>query len=119
MVQSIEEMVRTLFIDLEQTAFNNQQMDDPGNIGRSLQHVLDDACAAWRCCDHRKGVKGSREAPAGLLSALPKDAVAVASVDAQNDEVALGRSLKDAGCKALVVRQACRGVGSWDLRYGR
>lgn len=59
------------------------------------------------------------DASAGLLSALPKDAVAVASVDAQNDEVALGRSLKDAGCKALVVRQACRGVGSWDLRYGR
>jgi hypothetical protein len=59
------------------------------------------------------------DASAGLMSALPKDALTVASVDAQNDEVALGRSLKDAGVKALVVRQACRGVGSWDLRYGR
>ena len=57
----------SIYIDLEQTAFNNQQTVDPGNIGRTLQNVLDDACAAWRCCDHRKGVKGSREAPAGWL----------------------------------------------------
>ena len=60
----------SIYIDLEQTAFNNQQMVDPGNIGRTLQNVLDDACAAWRCCDHRKGVKGSREAPAGWLCAV-------------------------------------------------
>ena len=35
-----------LYIDLEQTAFNNQQLYDCGDISRHLQTVLDDACAA-------------------------------------------------------------------------
>ena len=59
----------SIFIDLEQTAFNNQQLFDPGNISRSLQAVLDDACAAWRCCDHRKGLRGSMEGGVGQLGA--------------------------------------------------
>ena len=61
--------LNSIFIDFEQTAFNNQQMVDPGNIGRTLQTVLDDACAAWRCCSHGKGVKGHREAHAAMLFA--------------------------------------------------
>ena len=59
-----------LYIDLEQTACNSQQLVDPGNICRSLQAVLDDACAAWRCCDHRKGIRGSRDGDARMLLAL-------------------------------------------------
>ena len=60
----------SIYIDLEQTGFNNQQVIDPGDISRSLQAVLNDACAAWRCCDHRKGVRGSRDGDARMLFAF-------------------------------------------------
>ena len=62
---------------------------------------------------------GAEAYEAGLMSELPKDAVAVASVDAQNDEIVMGRELAKKGCKAVIVRQACLGVSSWDLTYAK
>ena len=49
-----------LYMELEQTAFNNQQLFDPGNISRTLQQVINDAASAWRICDHTKGVRGHK-----------------------------------------------------------
>ena len=47
----------SIFIDLEQTAFNNQQLFDPGSISRTLQQVINDVASAWHICDHTKGVR--------------------------------------------------------------
>ena len=49
-----------LYIYLEQAAFSNQQLVDPGDLSRRLQDVADDAAAAWRIYDHRKGVQGHK-----------------------------------------------------------
>ena len=49
-----------IYIDLEQVAFHDMQLFDPGNFSRSLQAVLDDACGAWRACNHLKGVRGHK-----------------------------------------------------------
>jgi hypothetical protein len=54
-----------------------------------------------------------------VMAALPPDAVAIASVDCQNDEIRMGREVAKAGCKAIIVRQACIGDNGWDLRYSR
>ena len=58
-------------------------------------------------------------ASVGMLEALPADALAIASVDCQNDEVTLGRAAAKAGVKSVLVRQACIGDLSWDVRYGQ
>ena len=63
----------SMYLDLEQTGFHNQQMIDPGNISRSLQAVVDDVCSAWRCCDHRKGVRGFGHGDARLLFGMLLD----------------------------------------------
>jgi hypothetical protein len=55
----------------------------------------------------------------GLLGALPKGSVGVASVDRGNDEIVLGRSLAKAGVKSVLVRQACDGDTAVDLQYAR
>ena len=57
-----------LIIHAEQTAFLDMQFFDSSCITRSLQALVDDACSAWRLCDHRKGVKGHRST--GLSIAL-------------------------------------------------
>lgn len=54
-----------------------------------------------------------------MLAALPEDAVAISSVDSKNDEIILGRELARAGCKSVLVRQACIGDSNWDLKYAR
>lgn len=64
-------------------------------------------------------VPGADVAEAGLLAALPAGAVGVASVDRGNDEIVLGRNLAKAGIKSVLVRQACDGDESVDLRYAR
>ena len=58
-------------------------------------------------------------ASVGILEALPADALAIARVDCQNDEVTLGRAAAKAGVKSVLVRQACIGDLSWDVRYGQ
>ena len=57
-----------IYIDLETVAFNDMQLYDRGCFSRTLQQVLDDCCAAWRACDHLKGVKGHKSN--GLSNAL-------------------------------------------------
>ena len=54
-----------------------------------------------------------------LLDALPIGAVSVSSVDCHNNEIVAGRELAQAGCRSLLVRQACIGDHNWDLRYAR
>ena len=44
------------------------QLYDRQCFSRTLQQVLDDACAAWRACNHLKGVKGHKSN--GLSNAL-------------------------------------------------
>lgn len=62
---------------------------------------------------------GADAIPGGLLAALPKDAVGICSVDCEDNEVELGRSLAKEGVKALVVRGSCMGDDDWDLPYAR
>jgi len=47
-----------VYIDFEQQAFHDQQLNDPGDISRTLNDVLRDASATWRRCDHTKGSRG-------------------------------------------------------------
>ena len=46
------------YMNFEVMAFAAQQVHDPGDIGRTLQAVVDDVGAAWAACDHRVGVRG-------------------------------------------------------------
>ena len=47
-----------MYMNLECMAFAEQQIHDSSDISRNLQAVVDDACAAWALCDHRRGVSG-------------------------------------------------------------
>ena len=47
-----------LYCELEQASMVEQRLFDPGNIGRTLQQVVDDALAAWRALPHDRGVRG-------------------------------------------------------------
>ena len=49
-----------VYISLEEIKFAHQQLLDPGNISRTLQDVLDDACSAWASVDHRQGLQGHK-----------------------------------------------------------
>lgn len=62
---------------------------------------------------------GAAALEADLLSAVPKDAVGVASVQRDKDEIVLGRDLAKAGVKALVVCEACVGSRDDDASYAR
>jgi hypothetical protein len=62
---------------------------------------------------------GAEAMEGGLLAALPEDAVAISSVDSKNNEIITGQELARAGCKSLLVRQACIGDYNWDLKYAR
>ena len=64
-------------------------------------------------------MNGGDAAEGGLMDALPNGAVAVSTVDCNNNEIVAGRDLARAGCKSLLVRQACVGDHSWDLRYAQ
>ena len=57
-----------IYIDREQIAFTDMQLYDRACFSRTLQQVLDDACAAWRSCSHTKRVKGHKTN--GLSNAL-------------------------------------------------
>jgi hypothetical protein len=46
------------YLHLEQQAFVEQQLYDPGCVARRPQDVLEDAAAAWKSVDHRQGVAG-------------------------------------------------------------
>jgi hypothetical protein len=60
--------LEAVYVELEQVAFHNRQLYDPGDISRSLQEVLDDLCGAWRTVDHTKGLRGHKRT--GLNVAL-------------------------------------------------
>ena len=47
-----------IFCELELASMVEQRLFDPGNIGRTLQQVLDDAAAAWRALPHDRGAMG-------------------------------------------------------------
>ena len=47
-----------VYIDFEQQAFHDQQLNDPGDISRNLKEVHRDASATWMRCDHTKGARG-------------------------------------------------------------
>jgi len=49
-----------LYVEFEQAAFNQQQLYDPGNIGRTPQQLLNDVVATWRSLNHRAGVEGHK-----------------------------------------------------------
>ena len=46
------------YLDAECASFFEQNLADPGNIGRTRQQVVDDAVAVWRGLDHVEGVRG-------------------------------------------------------------
>jgi hypothetical protein len=60
--------LEAFYCELEQAAFHNQQLWDPGNISRTLQNVLNDLCGAWRMVDHERGLRGHKMV--GLNNAL-------------------------------------------------
>lgn len=47
-----------LYLEIEQEAFNDQQLYDPGSVSRSPQDVLDDAARTWRLLNHVAAVEG-------------------------------------------------------------
>ena len=46
--------------DAEMVSFVEQNLVDPGNIGRTRQQVVDDVVAVWRGLDHGEGVRGHK-----------------------------------------------------------
>ena len=57
-----------LYVELEQLAFHQRQLVDPGNISRSIQEVLDDVVATWRSCGHSRCVDAHKRV--GISNAL-------------------------------------------------
>ena len=57
-----------LYVEFEQAAFVQQQLYDPGNIGRTPQQLLNDVVATWRSLNHRACVQGHKRT--GLSVAL-------------------------------------------------
>lgn len=49
-----------IFLEEEQTSFNEKQLLRPGCIARSPQEVLDDIASTWRQCNHQLAVKGHK-----------------------------------------------------------
>ena len=48
------------YMDAECQSFFEQNLLDPGNIGRTRQQIIDDAVAVWRGLDHAEGVRGHK-----------------------------------------------------------
>ena len=48
------------YFEMEQTAFNQKALYDPGCIDRSPQEVVDSAVATWRVLDHGQGASGHK-----------------------------------------------------------
>ena len=46
------------YLELEQAAFNHQQLYEPGSVARRPQDVIDDVAATWRSLPHLQGVEG-------------------------------------------------------------
>ena len=57
----IHQPFSALYLEVEQAAFTARQMNEPGNVNRTLQEVLDDVVTVWRAMDHMKGVNGHWE----------------------------------------------------------
>ena len=38
-----------------------RHLTNPGDVGRTVQEVIDDVITCWRAVDHQKGVKGHWE----------------------------------------------------------
>jgi len=49
-----------LYVEFEQAAFVQQQLYDPGNIGRTPQQLLNDVIATWRSLNHRAAATGHK-----------------------------------------------------------
>ena len=47
-----------IYIELEQTSFNHQQLSEPGSVARRPQDVVDDVAATWRALPHEQGRLG-------------------------------------------------------------
>ena len=48
------------YLDAEMVSFFEQNLVDPGNIGRTRQAVVDDVVGVWRGLDHSEGVRGHK-----------------------------------------------------------
>ena len=57
-----------VYLDHEQTSFNEQQMLRPGCVNRTPQDVVDDVVATWQSLDHGQAAAGHRRV--GLSVAL-------------------------------------------------
>ena len=54
----IHQPFSSLYLECEQAQFTRKRLTHPGDVGRSLQQVIDDVVTCWRAMDHQKSVKG-------------------------------------------------------------
>ena len=54
----IHQPFSSLYLECEQAQFTKRRLKNPGDVGRTLQEVIDDVITCWRAMDHQKGVKG-------------------------------------------------------------
>ena len=97
--------------DAELVSFFEQNLVDPGNIGRTPQQVIDDVVAVWRGLDHSEGVRGHKRT--GLSNDLSGSEDHLVNRDARTfwDELRFGE-VRDREVKS--VREAVeRGDLSW------
>ena len=101
------------YIDAESASFFEQNMADPGNIGRTRQQVIDDAVAVWRGLDHGEGVRGHKRT--GLSNDLSGSEDHFVNRDARVfwDELNMGQ-VRDAE-----VRRVEEAVAKGDLSWSR
>ena len=45
----------SLYLECEQAQFTKRHLTNPGDVGRTMQEVIDDVVTVWRAMDHQKG----------------------------------------------------------------
>ena len=99
------------YVAAEMESFFEQNLADPGNIGRTRQQVIDDVVAVWRGLDHAQGVHGHKRT--GLSVSLDGSEDHLINREARVfwDELAFGQVRDD---EVARVRDAvARGDLSW------
>ena len=99
------------YLDAEMVSFFEQNLVDPGNIGRTRQAVVDDVVGVWRGLDHSEGVRGHKRT--GLSVDLSGSEDHLVNRDARVfwDELSFG-SVRD-----IEVRRVQDAVASGDLSW--